>query len=173
MLNLKTEHLSDIKFFTAISKKRGPSSVDRHNKYITVLENEGVKVIKGSFSKASGKEKLTDVNIAVSMMVDAFQDNYDKCFLMSGDNDFIPVLEAVNKICNKKAGIITPPYDNKNVKLGKVNGLKDKCYVDKKTNKRLIINLKFSQLKGMSFEKEIQLSRNDITIKMPGEYSTF
>jgi hypothetical protein len=39
--------LKDIYFFTAISRGRGPESVNRHNKYITALKNIGIIVITG------------------------------------------------------------------------------------------------------------------------------
>ena len=49
-LLLPTEIISDIYFFSAISKDFGSDSVERHNKYITALEITGIKIVLGYFS---------------------------------------------------------------------------------------------------------------------------
>ena len=49
------EEISDICFFTAITQDFGLVAVMRHNKYITALESQGIKIVKGYFSK---KKKL-------------------------------------------------------------------------------------------------------------------
>ncbi len=54
----KDEVISEIYFFTAITQDFGFGAVQRHNKYITALESEGIKIIKGYFSK---KKKLCRV----------------------------------------------------------------------------------------------------------------
>lgn len=40
-------------------------------------------------------EKLTDVNIAASMLVDAFEYRADSFVLVSGDSDLAPVVKAI------------------------------------------------------------------------------
>jgi uncharacterized LabA/DUF88 family protein len=186
------EILADIYFFTAISNDFGQESVLRHNKYITALELQGIKIIQGYFNKKQRKcrvekceyagnryfpdreEKQTDVNIALQILKDAVQDKYDKCFLMSGDNDFAPVLTSVMEICpNKRAGIITPPYQNGIIKLYTLMKLKNVCYHDVKTNKRLIINLTFDQLKGHSLPETIKDKNGAVLVEIPKEYQKF
>ena len=44
------------------------------------------------------KDKRTDVNIAVDMLVDAFYNRYDKAVLLSGDTDFIKAVDEVRNL---------------------------------------------------------------------------
>ncbi|GBR73780.1 circadian timing LabA-like protein [Candidatus Termititenax aidoneus] len=185
------EILTDIYFFTALSKDFGEESILRHNKYITALELQGVKIIQGYFNKKQRKcrvedcayqghkyftdheEKQTDVNISLQLLKDAIQDKYDKCFLMSGDNDFAPVLKTIMEMTNKQAGVVTPPYQCGAVKLHTLMKLKNSCYHDLQTNKRLIINLAFDKLKGHSLPEVIKDKAGDILVAMPKEYQQF
>ena len=77
-----------------IAQDFGFAAVQRHNKYITALESEGIKIIKGYFSKKKKlcrvqgcnfqgnkyfdirEEKQTDINIALSLLKDAYLKNY-------------------------------------------------------------------------------------------------
>ena len=54
-----------------------------------------------------------------------------------------------------------------------MESLKMSCYHDKETNKRLIINLKFDQLKGHSLDSDITDSSRNIIVTMPEEYNIF
>jgi uncharacterized LabA/DUF88 family protein len=153
-LLMSDEIVGDIYFFTAICEDFGHDSVTRHSQYITALEFLNIKIIQGYFSKKLKKcrvqgcnykgdrrfpdreEKQTDVNIALALLRDAIEDKYDKCFLLSGDNDFANVLITVMELFpNKKAGLITPPYQDGIVRLNPANQLKSACYHDIKTNK--------------------------------------
>lgn len=53
-----------------------------------------------SVYKAS--EKGVDVKIALGILVDALNDEYDSAFLISGDSDFIPAIDFVQSKLNKK-----------------------------------------------------------------------
>jgi uncharacterized LabA/DUF88 family protein len=186
------EILADIYFFTALSKDFGEESIIRHSKYITALELQGVKVIQGYFNKKQRKcrvvdceykgnkyfpdreEKQTDVNIALQLLEDAVLDKYDKCFLVSGDNDFAPILKTVMKLYpNKQAGVVTPPYQANLIKLPGMVHLKTACHHDLKTNKRLIINLRFDKLKGHSLPKTIKDKAGNVLVEIPKEYQEF
>jgi uncharacterized LabA/DUF88 family protein len=186
------ETLADVYFFTAISKDFGQESINRHRKYITALELQSVKIIQGYFNKKQRRcrvedcaykgnryfpdreEKQTDVNIALQLMEDAALDKYDKCFLMSGDNDFAPILKTVMKLYpRKQAGIVTPPYQEKIINLPSMVHLKSVCFHDFKTNRRLIINLRFDKLKGHSLPQAIRDKSGNLLVEMPGEYQQF
>ena len=55
------------------------------------------------------EEKQTDVNIAIQLFKLAIQDKYDKAFIISGDSDLIPSIEAVKSTFpNKQIGVIIP-----------------------------------------------------------------
>ena len=43
-------------------------------------------------------EKMTDVNIATHLIIDAFQDRYDMAMLISGDSDLVPPIKAVHSL---------------------------------------------------------------------------
>lgn len=47
-------------------------------------------------------EKQTDVNIAVQMMVDAHQNNFDVAVLISGDSDLVPPIVAIKELFPQK-----------------------------------------------------------------------
>lgn len=47
-------------------------------------------------------EKQTDVNIAVAMLTDAFQDRFDVALLVSADSDLCPPVASIRKLFPKK-----------------------------------------------------------------------
>ena len=47
-------------------------------------------------------EKQTDVNIAVQMMVDAHQNNFDVAVLISGDSDLVPPISVIRQLFPQK-----------------------------------------------------------------------
>lgn len=58
---------------------------------------------------ATQEEKKTDVNIAVNLLEDAYQDKFDTAILISWDNDISPAVESVKKAFpNKKVKVILP-----------------------------------------------------------------
>ena len=188
---LKTDEvISDIYFFTAITQDFGFDAVQRHNKYITALESEGIKIIKGYFSKKKKlcrvpgcnfqgnkyfdirEEKQTDINISLSLLKDAYLKNYDTCFLMSGDNDFAPVLRTIKDLFNINPFLITPPYEPGVVNLKPIKDLKSACF-DKKRQKFNVINLKFNNFIGNSLPEKIYDNLGNLIVEMPKEYSKF
>jgi uncharacterized LabA/DUF88 family protein len=54
-------------------------------------------------------EKMTDVNIAVEMLSDAFQDRFDVALLVSGDSDLTGPVAAVRRLFPEKRVIIAFP----------------------------------------------------------------
>ena len=55
-------------------------------------------------------EKMTDVNIAVEMMADAYQDLFDTALLVSADSDLTaPVLAIKNLFPEKRVIVVFPP----------------------------------------------------------------
>lgn len=55
------------------------------------------------------EEKMTDVNISVELMVDAFQDKFDTAFLISGDSDLVHPVQTVRRIFPTKRVIVGFP----------------------------------------------------------------
>lgn len=64
---------------------------------------------KCGFLHDTPQEKMTDVNIAVELLKDAFQDAFDAAILISADSDLIAPIAAVNKLFPKKRVIVACP----------------------------------------------------------------
>jgi uncharacterized LabA/DUF88 family protein len=98
---LAGEHTLDvIKYFTSkVGQHGGIIEQERQNLWLKAVRNiEGLEIIEGYHVKHPNKpreEKQTDVNIAVEMLMDAYNDDFDKAILMSGDLDLAPVALAV------------------------------------------------------------------------------
>jgi uncharacterized LabA/DUF88 family protein len=66
---------------------------------------------------------MTDVNIAVELMTDAFTNQYDTAILISGDSDLVPPIKAIKSIFPLKKIIIAfPPNRFNNVMKSAANG---------------------------------------------------
>ena len=59
------------------------------------------------------EEKMTDVNIAVEMLADAYQDRFDTALLISADSDLTPPVRKVKELFESKRVVATfPPKRN-------------------------------------------------------------
>jgi hypothetical protein len=54
-------------------------------------------------------EKMTDVNIAVEMLTDAFQDRFDTAILVSADSDLIGPVRAIRRLFPSKRLVVAFP----------------------------------------------------------------
>jgi uncharacterized LabA/DUF88 family protein len=54
-------------------------------------------------------EKMTDVNISVELMSDAFQNQFDTTFLISADSNLTGTVEIVRSLLKKRVVAIFPP----------------------------------------------------------------
>ena len=50
------------------------------------------------YKKVNGKSKKVDIGLCVDMLTHAALDNFDICVLVTGDRDFVPVIEAVKRL---------------------------------------------------------------------------
>lgn len=117
------EHLEEIRYFTAYTDWN-PARKSRHHTCVKALEGSGVKVIFGQFVErertslvpcghpcstsstkstcgkkfTSHEEKKTDVNIAVGILKVCITGSCDSIYLLTGDNDIVPALEAVKSL---------------------------------------------------------------------------
>jgi len=96
-----------VKYFTA-RIKGDVKKQKRQGDYLDALALQpkikiyyGNYQIKQSFDKTLKKyytypvEKKTDVNIATQLLIDAFQNNFEVAYIVSGDSDLLPALEAI------------------------------------------------------------------------------
>jgi uncharacterized LabA/DUF88 family protein len=118
------QELRCTKYFTA--RISGPS--DKQGRQSTYLDALGT-LDKNTFKMAFGKyqatptfcnrcnssfitsnEKMTDVNIAVAMMEDAFGNEFDTAILVSADSDLCGPVRAIRRLFpNKRVVVAFPP----------------------------------------------------------------
>jgi uncharacterized LabA/DUF88 family protein len=121
-LILPNQDLIKAKYFTSMVTNQ-PEKEKRQITYIEALETAAsCEIHYGHYqsnimecrncksSWPAPKEKMTDVNIATQMLVDAFDDAYDTALLISGDSDLVPPIRAIrSKFPNKRVGVYFPP----------------------------------------------------------------
>jgi uncharacterized LabA/DUF88 family protein len=120
-LDPNVHSLDQVKYFSAYATWK-PDAYARHIQYVRALEATGVTPVMGRFkakdrscNKCHAKwigheEKETDVNIALSLIDDAYQDLYDEAIIVSQDSDLFPAIKLVRQRFPKKTiKIITPP----------------------------------------------------------------
>jgi uncharacterized LabA/DUF88 family protein len=64
-------------------------------------------------------EKMTDVNIAVEILKDAYQNNFDVALLISADSDLVPPIKAVRELFPNKRMVVASPPARYSVDLAK------------------------------------------------------
>ena len=86
----KQLELVTVVFCTAVPTHL-PDSRDRHNIFNAAQRAHGVEVIKGHHVWESDRnkyaEKQSDINVALSLIVDGMTDQYDVAYLLSADSD--------------------------------------------------------------------------------------
>ncbi|SMN13762.1 D-alanine--D-alanine ligase [Bathymodiolus heckerae thiotrophic gill symbiont] len=124
----KKATLVQVKFFTA--KLNGNNEkVKNQTIYLSALAKycKKTSITYGHFSKArkcihchhkNFEEKQTDVNIACEMLKDAYLDNVDTAYLVSGDSDLLYPVKELKKL--NKTIITVMPHKRISKKLGKV-----------------------------------------------------
>ena len=124
---LKTnQKLFEIKYFTS-RVSNNPEKQKRQTTYIEALEAFGVKVYYGHYQRNKTEcnrcgniwpkynEKMTDVNIATQMIIDAYKNKYDMAMLISGDSDLVPPIKAIHEnFEHKRVFVIFPPKRHNN-----------------------------------------------------------
>ncbi len=122
-----------IYYFSAIATWRGAGSVTRHKIYIKALEDVGIIPVYGEFKekktqrcKSTEKcsnctcepdrkklirheEKNSDVNLAITLIEKSLKQEYNKCFILSADNDFASAITKARELNPKVKIIIQPP----------------------------------------------------------------
>lgn len=124
-LMLDDQELMALHYFSArISDNRGNSAdAKRQTTYLDALAtldilqiHEGHYLEKTRQCRNCGnrwpdyEEKMTDVNIATQLLIDAFEDNFDSAVLVSADSDLVtPVREIRRRFAKKRIIAAMPP----------------------------------------------------------------
>ena len=115
------QKLIDVKYFTS-RMRNNPGKEKRQKTYIEALETTRISITYGHYQSnidecyrcghtwSDPNEKMTDVNIATQMIIDAYQNKYDTAILISGDSDLVPPIKAIhNNFKNKRVVVVFPP----------------------------------------------------------------
>ena len=86
------------------------------------------------------EEKGTDVNLAVQLVSDAYEDKFDYAMLFSNDSDMAKAVEIVCKNCNKRIGL----YVHKKANTNKIL-TKNVCYI-KRISQSCFVNNQFDDV---------------------------
>jgi hypothetical protein len=65
-------------------------------------------------------EKMTDVNIAVEMLADAYQDRFDAALLVSADSDLCAPTSKIRELFPAKRVIVAFPPERRSAELQKL-----------------------------------------------------
>jgi len=118
-------------FTTRVSNP--PSKVKRQSTYIEALETlsdfsiyfghyrPNIKTCpKCNYIHSVPKEKMTDVNIAVELLTDAFENKFDTAILISADSDLVGMIKSILRLFPLKRIIVVFPPDRYSVALNTV-----------------------------------------------------
>ena len=67
------------------------------------------------------KSKMTDIDLAKHMMILA--DEFDEAVLVSGDKDFLPVIDWLRRVRNKRVGVYAWKQSFSGLLIGRVDGI--------------------------------------------------
>lgn len=122
-LLMPNQQLMYTKYFTS-RIRNNPDKEKRQRTYLEAIDTlKDCKIYYGHYQSnietcrkcgntyPYSNEKMTDVNIAVEMLTDAYADKYDTAFLITGDSDLIPPMRAVHSFFkNKRVFVAFPPH---------------------------------------------------------------
>ncbi|WP_420438103.1 NYN domain-containing protein [Candidatus Poriferisodalis sp.] len=123
------QQLVSVRYFTT-RVRNDPEKQARQGTYIdALLAHGGVEIDFGHFlskpaqCKQCGKrwqrseEKKTDVNIAVRLLDDAYDDLFDVAIVISGDSDLAPPIESVQRRHPAKTVVVAFPPKRRSAEL--------------------------------------------------------
>lgn len=118
----QARQLIKTKYFTARISGPDQDKQKRQTTYLEALETlSDVEIVYGKYLRnekqcyncqrliGSYSEKMTDVNIAVALLSDAYTDQFDTAILVSGDSDLCPAVETIRRLFPAKHLIVGFP----------------------------------------------------------------
>lgn len=124
--------LVEIKYFTSRIKDN-PGKAARQSKFIDAISTlADLKIFYGMYQANSiechackakwdkSDEKMTDVNIATELLVDAFGDAFDTAIVVSADSDLVPPIAKIVGLFPKKKVTVAFPPERKSKHMKKV-----------------------------------------------------
>ncbi|MXW61623.1 MAG: NYN domain-containing protein [Acidimicrobiaceae bacterium] len=127
------QQLDLVRYFTT-RVSNDPAKQTRQGTYLDALTaHGGVDIDYGHFlsktvqCKQCGntwqrpEEKKTDVNIAVRLLDDAYDNLFDVAFVVSGDSDLVPPIESARRRHPEKTIIVAFPPKRRSAELSRVS----------------------------------------------------
>ena len=160
------QELVGVKYYTS-RVSNNPDKQKRQSTYLDALGSVDVEIFYGNYQDnnlecrrcgnvwKSAKEKMTDVNIATAIIVDAFKENYDMAMLISGDSDLTPPIKEVHNLFKNTRVFIAFPPKRHNSSMAIV------------AKGSLIIGRK--KLVDAQFDEEV-ISKTGFKLKIPNEW---
>ena len=115
------QHLVLVRYFTSMVRNK-PRAAKRQSVYIDALRSRGGIAVdfghrlsktltcsRCGFVHSTSVEKKTDVNIAVRLLEDAYDDQFDVALVISADSDLAPPIEAVRRRFQDKTLLVAAP----------------------------------------------------------------
>jgi uncharacterized LabA/DUF88 family protein len=125
----QSQTLSLTKYFTA-RIAWPPGKEERQSTYIEALKTlSEFEIFYGKyqlnprqcsqcgFEDEVPNEKMTDVNIAVEILKDAYQNKFDVALITSADSDLVPPVKAVRELFPEKRVVVASPPGRYSVSL--------------------------------------------------------
>jgi uncharacterized LabA/DUF88 family protein len=125
-----SHEVNEVKYFTS-RISHNYEKQKRQSTYLDALLTTPITIIYGQYRSElvqcqkcphkwyNPKEKMTDVNIATELMIDAYKNNFDVALLISGDSDLVPPIKAIKSIFPQKEIIIAFPPERPSNELKK------------------------------------------------------
>jgi uncharacterized LabA/DUF88 family protein len=123
-LLLPNQQLIMVKYFTSRISGDGKDTGKSHRQgiYLDAIQTlPNVEVYFGQYRMKDGfchkcgvtlavpEEKMTDVNIATEMLLDAFYEKFDQALLISADSDLCAPVRSIKETIGKRITVIFPP----------------------------------------------------------------
>jgi uncharacterized LabA/DUF88 family protein len=159
------QDLLEVKYFTSRISGPGPKQ-RRQSTYLDALgtlDNQVFKILYGKYQDEPQKcrlcggedkvshEKMTDVNIAVEMMSDAYQDRFDAALLISADADLCPPVSSIRRLFPHKRVVVGFPPSRRSTELANVAS--NHFVVGKGSLARSQFPVRLETVSGMTLEK--------------------
>ena len=135
-LLLHDQRLVSVRYFTApiLRQPGNPGRYERQQTYLQALNTlSPLSIHYGYFlpkndvcpecgaSQSTFEEKMTDVNIAVALMEDAHDDEFDTAIIISGDSDLSRPTVAIRERYPQKRVIVAFPPNRTSFRLRQVS----------------------------------------------------
>lgn len=194
----RNNKIKNIHFYTAepAYNNSKPNRVSRHRKYKRALKAfSNVKIKEGTFTKQRNtevyvykgrkkeenlvhlgdgysfyrsEEKETDVNIAVDIISDAFNNQYDVAILVTADKDQLPTIRKINEHEALNKQIIISSFDYRGKKRRERNDdLIDECTKNKPIYDMSFIEINFDMIRNSKLPDKITKTFFNDPLKRP------